>query len=110
MVGAVLVLSIYWASRTGNLDMDLILAALFREEVTLCSDLLFGLGDIAAFTVSLFTAVWDDRDLQVRRKSHFIQPNSTAGRHSGQRARKRPAGSGRAPPCPPPAAALRQPH
>ena len=34
----------------------------------------------------------------------------SSGRRSGRRARKRPAGSGRAPPGPPPAAALRQPH
>lgn len=67
VVGAALLVafgSIYWAAREGKLDVDLILAALFREEVTLCTDLLFGLGDITAFSVSLFTAVWDDRDLQ----------------------------------------------
>jgi hypothetical protein len=68
VVGAVMVLSIgsiSWAARTGKLDLDLILTTLFCEEVTLCSDVLFGVGDITAFTVSLFTAVWDDRDLQV---------------------------------------------
>jgi hypothetical protein len=66
MVLALCVGSVYWASRAGQLDLELILNVLCREEVTLCSDALFGVGDITAFTVSLFTAVWHDRKLQVR--------------------------------------------
>ena len=46
------------------------------------------------------------------RHRHPTHPKLGAppGEHSGQRARKRPAGSGRAQPSHPPAAALRRPH
>jgi len=51
-------------------------------------------------------------DVGVSRKHRHAPPklDAPSGEHSGQRAHKRPAGSGRAPPGPPPSAALRQPQ
>ena len=52
------------------------------------------------------------RGTHSRRHWHPTHPKLGAppGEHSGQRARKRPAGCGRAQPGHPPAAALRRPH
>eukprot|EP00277_Geminigera_cryophila_P005413 CAMPEP_0179432666 /NCGR_PEP_ID=MMETSP0799-20121207/17231_1 /TAXON_ID=46947 /ORGANISM="Geminigera cryophila, Strain CCMP2564" /LENGTH=563 /DNA_ID=CAMNT_0021210175 /DNA_START=215 /DNA_END=1906 /DNA_ORIENTATION=+ len=51
------------AIREGKLNMDALLEAIYANNVTLCADLLLGIGDTAAYTVGVFTIVQPDNKL-----------------------------------------------
>eukprot|EP00961_Rhodomonas_salina_P202312 2728709-Rhodomonas_salina.1 len=58
VVGAMLLLCgamIYYAVRTGKVDLDYIMELMFSDYVTLPSDIICGLADAVAFTISIIT-------------------------------------------------------
>mmetsp|Transcript_21268 Transcript_21268/g.49295 ORF Transcript_21268/g.49295 Transcript_21268/m.49295 type:complete len:570 (+) Transcript_21268:217-1926(+) len=55
-----------WAFRKGVINLDKVLEAVYSDEVTLPMDIITGLGDVSAFTVSVFTIIlYDPNTVQV---------------------------------------------
>jgi len=55
--------ALFIAIRKGKVDMDKILEAIYSSNVTLCADLLLGIGDTTAYTVGVFTIIAPDNRL-----------------------------------------------
>jgi len=57
---------IWYGFRKGVIDIDAVLEAIYSDEVTLPIDIVSGLGDVTAFTVSVFTIIlYDPATVQV---------------------------------------------
>jgi hypothetical protein len=57
------IVSLFMAVRSGKVDVDKILEAIYSTNVTLCADLLLGIGDTAAYTVGVFSIIMPDNRL-----------------------------------------------
>lgn len=69
-----------YALRSGTLSIDLILETIYSHEVTLCADLLLGVGDSLAFALCVIMVIAEEADLvQVLPAAIFFTVLSAVG-------------------------------